>query len=341
MGLLGRLTWFCAATLICGVAFADPPPVGIAEGVKSVLIKEEKTKDGVLTVHDNNLFVQCLGSHFLPAWRCEAAGFEGQPWLHHVLTPERQALLATIGFKPDPQFGNFILMVPKTTDVDTLAALILRVLTDVYAVKPEDIDVKAEWLPFRRCHRRIMAGHDLGGAILTPTFGFKKDGGKGCRLESDTDAQNYDDPAAIIPAARGIDVDARYLPAMTNELSRVERADKALKAYVIFITGPAYVQCLRGDGADDGMYCEAVSEDAVGKPIERILTPERKAKLTQAGFAPPGKVMNYSRFYPAGQYDMPRLAKVLLGILKDVYGYQGAPPMKVHTETGAEHPLVP
>jgi hypothetical protein len=38
---------------------------------------------------------------------------------------------------------------------------------------------------------------------------------------------------------------------------------------------------------------------------------------------------------------MAALAKILLGILKDVYGYQGAPPMKLTTEKLKEHPLVP
>ncbi len=257
-----------------------------------------------------------------------------------MLTLERQAKLTTLGFRPDAEFGNFIALIPKTTAPDRLADLIVRVLTEAYAVPPDDITIKAERLATRRCHPRIKAGHDLGGLIRTPTLGFKQDVENGCRMESNAEAENYDDPTAIVPTAQGIDVGARYITAMTDALGRVEKADKALKAYVIFITGPAYVQCLRGDD-NSGMYCEAVSEDAVGKPIERILTPERKAKLMQAGFAPPGKVMNYSRFYPATEYNMTALAKVLLGILEDAYGYQGTPAMTINTEKGIEHPLVP
>jgi hypothetical protein len=89
------------------------------------------------------------------------------------------------------------------------------------------------------------------------------------------------------------------------------------------------------------MSCEAVSEDAVGKPIARILTPERKAKLIAAGFTPPGRVMNCSRFYPDAEYNMPLLAEALLRILKEAYGYQGAPAMEVSTEAEDKRPLAP
>jgi hypothetical protein len=335
-----RIAFACLA-LVSGRAAADTPvATQIADGVKAVLTQENAKTDGILTVRDDNQFVQCLGSHLLPAWRCEAAGFEGQPWLHHVLTAERQAALEQLGFKPDPKFGNFIASIPKTTTPDTLAALLVRVLADGYAVKPEDIEVKPERLASHRCHRRIKAGHELGGLIQTPTIGLDRDAEKGCGMESNSAAMNYDDPAAIIPAADGIDIDGRYIPAMTAELQRVEGAEKGIESFVIFIAGPAYVQCMHDDDGRS-MYCEAVSEDSIGKPIERILTPARKAKLLEAGFAPPGKTMNYSRSYPADQYDMAALSKILLGILKNVYGYQGAPPMDLTTEKQTEHPLVP
>ena len=312
----------------------------IAEGVTTALMSESKRTDSILTVRDGNQFIQCLATHFLKTWRCEAAGLEGQPWLRHTLTSERQAKLATLGFEPDPKLGNFLAQIPKTTAPEAMAARLYGALTEGYGVKPEDIKVTAEELPARRCHQRIMAGHELGGLIRTPTIGLARDAAPGCGIEANYDAANYDDPKAVIPPVQGIDVDARYLPAMTVELQRLEKLGDDVEAFSIFIAGPAYVQC-QHDGAGKQMYCEAASEDAVGKPIERILTPERKAKLLAAGFAPPGKTMNYSRFYPAGQYDMPILAKTLLGILKEVYGYQGAPPMRLTTEKKTEQPLAP
>ncbi len=338
--MFGWVLVLCATAILPARAGAVPLKQRIAESVTSVAASEGKRTDGLLTIRDDNQFIQCLASHFLPTWECEAAGFEGQPWLHHVLTMERQASLAALGFRPDPKSGNFVIRPAKSTPPGTMADLLYDALTEGYGVKPEDIDVSAERLPARRCHQRIMANHQLGGLIRTPTIGLKSDAAKGCGMDTNYDAENYDDPAAVVPAAQGIDVDARYLPPMTAELQRLEKAGKGINDFSIFITGPAYVQCMH-DAEGKRMYCEAVSEDAVGKPIERILTPERKAKLIAAGFAPPGKTMNYSRFYPADEYDMPALAKVLLGILKDVYGYQGEPPMDLTTENRKQHPLVP
>lgn len=333
--------------LIAWIVVAIPCKAGdlslhqqIAEGVRTVLMSEGKRTDGILTIRDGNQFVQCLATHILKTWRCEAAGLEGQPWLRHTLTSEKQARLAELGFEPDRKTGNFLLQIPKTTEAGAMASLLYAALTEGYGVKPEDIRVKAEELPLHRCHQRIMANHELGGLIRTPTIGLKRDSAAGCGIEANYDAQNYDDPKAVIPQAQGIDVDARYIPAMTAELQRLERLGDDVEAFSIFIAGPAYVQC-QHDGAGKRMYCEAASEDAVGKPIERILTPERKARLVAAGFAPPGKTMNYSRFYPIDAYDMPTLAKTLLGILKDVYGYQGAPAMTLTTEVQTERPLVP
>ena len=312
----------------------------IAEGAKTALMSVDRTTDGILTLRDGNQFVQCLATHFLKTWRCEAAGLEGQPWLRHALTAERQAKLAGLGFKPDPKLGNFLVRIPKTIEPGAMANLLYRALTEGYGVKPEDIAIKAEELAAQRCHQRIMANHELGGLIRTPTIGLERDAAPGCGIDANYDAANYDDPKAVILSVQGIDVDARYLPAMTAELRRLETVADGVDAFSIFIAGPAYVQCMH-DGAGQRMYCEAASEDAVGKPVERILTPERKAKLLAAGFAPPGKTMNYSRFYPAGQYDMAALAKTLLGILKDAYGYRGAPPMRLTTETLKEQPLAP
>jgi hypothetical protein len=128
-GLAGIVT-VCLA-IASGRAVADTPlATQIVDRVNAVLVQENARTDGILTVRNDNQFVQCLGSHFLPAWRCEAAGLEGQPWLRHVLTAERQATLAQLSFRPDPKFGNFVALIPKTTAPDALAGLLVRVLTE-------------------------------------------------------------------------------------------------------------------------------------------------------------------------------------------------------------------
>lgn len=335
-----KALWIASLVLMAAIPLSvrgDPAPSAqLVAGIRAVLVPASERRDGVLTVSDNNLYVQCLNTHVLPGWRCEAAGLEGQPWLEHVLTSDRQKQLIALGFKPDPQFGNFTAILPRTTAPDILAARILEVLA-VYGAKPEDVKTKADWLKSRHCQRRIKVNHDRGGSILTPQWGFPQDAEEGCGLASGADALNYDDPTAIMPQADGIDLEARYIPAMTAELTRIA-ADP--EAYAIFEAGPAYVQCMPDD-EDRSMYCEAASGDAVGNPVERILTPERKAKLIAAGFEPPGKVMNYRRLYPRAQFDMKTLANALLDVLRDAYGYQGAPPMKVSIEDGSKRLLVP
>ena len=134
----------------------------------------------------------------------------------------------------------------------------------------------------------------------------------------------------MIPNGGRIDLDARYGTAMTAELQKVESAPKGVDSFVIFSAGLAYVQCLH-DIDGNRMYCEAVSEDAIGHSLAHILTTERKAKLAAAGFEPPGKVMNYWRFYPKPQYDLAGVTKALLDVLRNAYGYQGTPPLQVET----------
>jgi len=325
-------------------AAAEPAqPAGLPElekGIEAVMVPQSAERDGVLTVSDGNLFVQCLNSQYLPAWRCDAAGFEGEPWLRHVLTAARQERLIALGFRPDKETGNFVAFLPKATPPDALEERILLVLRDAYGVRPDDITVRAEQVKSGLCHRRIKPNADLGGSILTPRWGFAKDAAKDCRTVSGADALNRDDPAAVLPDVGGIDLDALYVRPMTAELQRLETVGKGHDAYVIFDATPAYVQCMH-DRDGDRMYCEAASDDAVGKPVERILTPERKAKLIEAGFEPPGKVMNYRRFYPRAQYDMEAVAKALIDVLRQAYGYRGAPAMTVATETGHKRPLAP
>ncbi len=343
--VLIRVVTLLGSMLFCGAALAEPATKAeIARGVAAVLLVESEKTDGILTVSESNLYVQCLDSHFLAEWRCESAGSEGQPWLSHVLTSDRQTKLAGLGFAPDPETGNFVALLPKTIAPEALAGMILQVLTEVYGAKPEEIGVKAEKLRSAHCHRRIKARHDRGRAILTKTIGFKQDAEKNCKSKSqpgsaETAADNdSDEGATAAVAAPGIDVDARYLTPMAAELDRLRKAGP--HAHVIFSAELAYVQC-KHDAEGKRMYCEAASADAVGKQVARILTPERQAKLIAAGFAPPGRVMNYSRFYADAEYDTPLLAKALLRILREAYGYKGAPAITVRTEAGGERPLAP
>lgn len=149
----------------------DDPAMAIAKGIKQVLTPRRSKLDGILTVHDNTLFVQCINRAGASDLRCEAAGLEGEPWLRNVLTRERQDTLIARGFKPDTTYGNFVRTFPRSIKPDQLAATILGVLTQIYGADADNIAALTDWLPAQACHPRIMASHDRGGSITTPKWG--------------------------------------------------------------------------------------------------------------------------------------------------------------------------
>jgi hypothetical protein len=328
---------FLILSVPAAAADEAPPAERIAAGAHTVLVPRYPGWDGVLTVSSGDFFVQCLNQAKSRAWRCDAPGLEGEPWLRHVLTPERQRRLIALKFRPDAEFGNFVARITRKTSIDSLADRLLQVLAEAYGVAPDDVNVKSEWLPALPCHPRLQAGYSRAGSIRTPSWGFAQDATAGCgtRFNAPFDPLNNEDldaPMPGAPPAGEIDLVARYAQPMADELRRVMEAKKSDKAFAIFAAASAYVQCDYNDD-DRRIYCEAASDDAVGASIARILTPERRQKLADAGYNPPGKVMNFWRFFPLDQYELPAIAKALLAVLHDVYGYGGAPDLTVTRES--------
>jgi hypothetical protein len=81
------------------------------------------------------------------------------------------------------------------------------------------------------------------------------------------------------------------------------------------------------------MYCEAQSEES-WPALSAILTPERRAFLHKAGYIDPGRSPNYSKSYSYSSYDDAGLAREILTLLFEVYGYSGATKLKIITEEG-------
>ena len=79
------------------------------------------------------------------------------------------------------------------------------------------------------------------------------------------------------------------------------------------------------------IYCEAQSADS-WPALTSVLTPERVARLHAAGFADPGRAPNYWKNYPLDQFDDSAIARELLTLLHDVYGYEGSPALRIKTE---------
>lgn len=326
-------------------AAAEPLEARVEAGVREVLVPRRAGLDGVLTVADGGIYVQCLARAKTSRWRCEAAGLEGQSWLKHVLTPGRQDTLIALGFTPDRDTGNFVRNLPRSLPPADLAALVIGVLRDGYGVPRDQIEVHSDWLRARPCHLRLSANNVDGGALVTHHYGREsiRYASFSCRIVTHTNNENYDEPGLPVPGAPAggpVDLDARYGAAMAAQLLRLEGKKPGEDRYAIFSIGTGYVQCL-ADLKGQQMYCEAASDDAVGLPLARILTPARKAKLLAAGFEPPGQSMNYARMYPFREYDPRAMARALLAVLREGYGYQGAPALMLATEAGVEeHPLL-
>jgi hypothetical protein len=317
-----------------------PPRALLADYLEKTRTPKDSKLDGLVTVYDGDFWLQCLSKRSSRFWRCESAGLEGQEWLRHSLTADRQRALMARGFKPDPKTGNFVARIPRSTAPDDVAEEIVAVMTNVYGATESDLLVKTDWIVARRCPIRIKAGAEFGGAILAKGVGFRQDAVSDCDMESNADILNDERPTEIMPVSPPggpIDIVGRYAEPIASELKRLETT-KGDHIYAIFEAGVAYVQCMY-DQEDASMYCEAASDDAVGRPIARILTPERRRKLQEAGFEQPGRVMNFWRYYPTAQFEPTAIAKALLGVLRDAYGYEGAPAIEVETETGKRRPL--
>jgi len=125
----------------------------------------------------------------------------------------------------------------------------------------------------------------------------------------------------------------RYGARVTAELQRL-RVNLKSDAFVAFDTGIGYIQCT-GATEPDGLYCEAQSADSWAA-LGSILTPERIARLHGAGYTDPGRAPNYSKQYPLDRFDDATIAREILTLLHDVYGYNGAQPLKYATEAGEE-----
>ncbi len=116
---------------------------------------------------------------------------------------------------------------------------------------------------------------------------------------------------------------------MTGEVQRL-RVNLDREIFVVFETGIGFVQC-SPETRPPSIYCEAQSADAC-PALSAVLTPDRVARLHAAGFADPGRAPNYWKSYPLDAADDATIAREMLTMLHDVYGYTGAQKLRVLTE---------
>jgi hypothetical protein len=272
-------------------------------------------EDGVATVWDGNKFVQCR--HMVDdLLRCEAAGTLMQPTLARVLTADRASALVDTGWLLDPSFGNYVQIFPAAEIADKVIAA----LKAGYNADLARLEVRTSWIARRACPPRAGPSQNLAGSINdSPQMAAVVV--TGCAHVAPAS-----DPAPLSTVDALV---ARDGPRIAGEIGRL-RVNAGRRVFAVFKPGIGYVQCAP-ETDPLGIYCEAQSVDE-WPALAALLTRDRVARLHELGFSDPGRAPNYWQVYDADKNSNEAIARSILTVLFDVYGYRGAPALRVLTE---------
>jgi hypothetical protein len=303
---------------------ASPAPTSkplVEAALQNILNLDRPGQDGFATIWDGIKYVQCK---LLPdrSLRCEAAGTLMQSSLERVLTPEHISRLTSLGWRLDPSFGNYVQTFPPGTPPSLVADKILQALAEAYVANISDMEVQSTWVAKEPCPPRNGPSQNLAG-IVNNAPSMAATAVHACSYTPKPDL------GPSVPATSSAELMDFYGVRVTGEIQRL-RINSARRVFAIFQAGIGYVQC-EPYSSPPTIYCEAQSAES-WEALTSILTPERIARLHEAGFADPGRAPNYSKNYPVDQTDDATIARELLAILHEVYGYNGLPKLKVMTE---------
>ncbi len=274
---------------------------------------------GYATVWDGNKYVQCRRRSDR-SLRCEAAGTVLQPSLRSVLTGERLSRLAALGWIIDPSFGNYARTFAADVPDADVADAILQTLAEVYGADTASVEIETTWVVDVPCPPRNGFSQNLAGLI---------NDARSMRATAIHACSYVAEPATTTKAESADQLIATYGTTVTAEIQRL-RINAARHVFVVFGAGIGYVQCMP-DKQSAEIYCEAQSAES-WSALASILTPERVEMLHKAGYADPGRAPNYWKNYPLDKYSDAALAREILTLLHDVYGYAGMPALKISTE---------
>ena len=247
-----------------------------------------------------------------------------QPSLGRVLSPERIARLAALGWQLDPSFGNYAQTFPAGMPVAEISDKILRVLGEGYDADPANVEIRTDWLKSEPCPPRNGPGQNLAG-MINDDPAMAATAVHGCSYRP------LPGHAPSAPVRAGADLIKVYGARVSGEIQRL-KVNVDRRIFVVLDTGGGYVQCAP-QPSPPAIYCEAQSAES-WPVLARILTPERVARLQAAGFADPGRAPNYWKTYPIGEFSDGAIAHELLTILYEVYNYNGVPSLKFRRERG-------
>jgi hypothetical protein len=305
------------------MADAAPPTAKthLLAAFQNIMALQRPGQQGFAAAWDGNKYVQC-GLEEDKSLRCEAAGSLMQPSLERVLAPDRVARLTVLGWRLDPSFGNYVQTFPPGTPNDQVADKILQALTEGYDADLAGLQVESTWVAREPCPPRNGPSQNLAG-LINDAPAMARTAIHGCAFHP-------------VPATGpGLSVGSTaelitlYGARVTGEIQRL-RVNAERRVHVIFEAGIGYVQC-KPEAPPPAIYCEAESAES-WPALASVLTPDRVARLASAGYAQPGRAPNYWKIYPLGRFDDAAIAREVLGILRDVYGYTGAPQLEILTE---------
>lgn len=314
---------FLLATWMGGSGCCDPVQTSqtrFTEVLENIATLDRPGQEGLATIWDGNKYVQCrrMPDH---AFRCEAAGTRMQPSLRHVLNSERIARLERLGWRLDPNFGNYTQTFSADLARSQIAEKILQVLSESYDADIDRLEVQSDWIRSEPCPPRNGPGQNLAGLINDATS---------MRGTSIHDCV-YTPAPEVEPSTSAEDLITKYQKRLAGEIQRL-KVNIDRRVFVVLDTTSGYVQC-QPQISPKAIYCEAQSADN-WPMLANVLTAERVARLHAVGFADPGRAPNYWKTYPIDTINEVGIARELLSILFEVYAYRGSPELKFRTEKG-------
>lgn len=307
-----------AIALLVGAPALNAHPV--SDALQNITTLNRPGQVGYATFWEGNKFVQCRRTADR-SLRCEAAGALMQPSLRNVLTADRLNRLAAMRWTPDPNFGGYVRIFPADLTTEQVAGQIISVLTDVYGATTAHISVRTAWVADLPCPPRAGFSQNLAGSVNNAR--------SMARYAITTCAYRHDDSALAQRAVNHVDeLAASYGGRIAGEFQRLRINRDLDRIYVVINSGLGYIQCAP-DSAH--FYCEAQSAES-WPALAAILTPDRVSRLKMAGYDEPGHAPNYSRKYAMDAYSDAALAREVLTILFDVYGYRGVSKLDISAE---------
>lgn len=314
--LLTAAIGFCASI---NLATAQTSATRIDEALQNITVLLREGQVGYATFWDGNKFVQCrrLTTREL---RCEAAGASMQPSLRNILSGDRLNRLVALGWALDPSFGNYTRTFPADMATAKVAEHIVTTLADAYSANTANLDINTRWVKDAPCPPRAGYSQNLAGSV-NDAASMKFASVHACSFTPP--------PMTAQRVASAAELVGQYGPTVTAEIQRL-RINYTDKVFAVFNAGIGYIQCAP-EVSPPALYCEAQSAES-WEPLASIITPEREAKLHNAGYADPGRAPNYWKTYPLDKYTDAAIAGEILTILYDVYGYAGALKLKIATK---------